>query len=79
MGEGNFAACFAKVFAAPAQKRERTASAVDLAAGTSPPVCTTQPVAVVIRQQTGDEQRRFEAATDALPVELVRRRLGRGR
>jgi hypothetical protein len=34
-------------------------------------------IAIVARQQTIDEQHRFNAAIDALLVELVRRQMGR--
>ena len=52
MGDGNFVACIAKVSAAPAQKREGTASAVDLAEGSSPPFGQPDPLSSVSRPVT---------------------------
>jgi hypothetical protein len=37
----------------------------------------TLKIAVIVREQSADEKHRFEAATDALLMELVRRQLGR--
>jgi hypothetical protein len=80
MDDGGKIGASAKESASTVQKKVLTATASGPAAGSSPPAGRQLvAVQVVTRQQTGDEQRRFIAATDALLAELVRWQLGRGR